>query len=743
MQSTDRKLPFSYLLMGVLFVIIVTVVLAGIWTNFETSRSNLETNAERLREITESHINASFRMIDTSLKLYDSTYNREMQDAFVLVMAEYGRAGGDPAKMDLEGLKARIGGMDVFVIDDRCVIGYTTKPTDLGLDFTVVYPEFVDYFGEIRNSSRFYPDRVVKDWTTGSMTKYGYMPTPDHRYVIELGLASEHFEGERRGLDYYDVVDEVRAFNPYLDDVLLFQTQKRLIHNASYVPTPEESAMLEYLIKVNRTTQVVADPGSRRTVVWEVVDMRDPDYGSDMSIFAKLIYDDALLAAQENRLAFMHTFAALLVLMTGGLLAAAVSLRVSRPIEQIAADVDAVAAGDLDHPIRPAGGYELSRLAEKTGVMVAQLREQIRQREASERRFADLVQLLPLGVFETGLDGTVTFANPAALQSFGLGPGDLERGLTVFSVIAPEDRARAEAVFGAVLAGEISRESEYAGVRSDGAAFSMLAYTAARYEGGAVAGVRGSFVDVSRLKQIEAEMRRMNAELEDRVAERTDELEAFTYSVSHDLRAPLRAIDGYSAILSKESGPGPGGKGKHYLDEIRRTVRLMNGLIDGLLALSRLDRQELVREQVSPGPLVMEVVSVVREQDLGRKITIAIGDLPPCSADRAMLRQVYANLVGNAVKFTRDASEPGIEIGAVAAGTETAYYVRDNGVGFDAAGAERIFEPFQRLHRADRFEGSGIGLATVDRIVRRHGGRCWAESTPGEGATFFFTLPAA
>ena len=169
----------------------------------------------------------------------------------------------------------------------------------------------------------------------------------------------------------------------------------------------------------------------------------------------------------------------------------------------------------------------------------------------------------------------------------------------------------------------------------------------------------------------------------------------------------------------------------------------MNGLIDGLLALSRLDRQELVREWISPTPLVVEVVAVVLEQDPERKVTITVGDLPPCCADRAMLRQVYANLIGNAVKFTGDAAEPGIEIGAVNQGTETVYYVRDNGVGFDMAGAERIFEPFQRLHRADRYEGFGIGLATVNRIVQRHGGRIWAESTPGEGSTFFFTLPAA
>jgi PAS domain S-box-containing protein len=742
MPSIYRELPFSYLMMGILFVIIATVVLAGIWTSYETSRTHLEDEAAGLRAMTESHINTSFRMIDASLKLYDSTYNEEMKDAFVVVMAEYDRTGRDPSRMDLEGLKDRVGGMDIYVIDDRSVVEYTTKPSDLGLDFTVIYPDFVEYLDSIRNTPGFYPDRVVKDWTTRRMTKYSYMPTPDHRYVIELGLASEVFEEERMGLDYFEIVDEVRSFNPYLEDVLLFQTQKRLIHNSSYVPTPEESAMLDYLLRQNRTTQVVEDPASERTVVWEVVDLRDPDYGSDMSLFVKLTYNDALLAREQNELAFVNAFSALLVLMTGGLLAASVARRVSRPMEQIAADIDAIAAGDLDHAIRPVGGAELSRLADKTGVMVDRLKEQIRRREASEQRFTDLVQLLPLGVFETDLDGDVTFANPAALEALGLGADDLRRGLTIFAAIAPRDRERATASFAAVLRGERAGESEFTGLRSDGSTFSMLTSIAARCENGAVAGVRGSIVDITRLKQVEEEVRRMNAELEERVAQRTHELQAFTYSVSHDLRAPLRAIDGYSSILSQTAAPRLEAREQHYLAEVRATVRQMNALVDGLLALSRLDRQEPVRERVAPAPLVLEVVGVVLEQDPDRTVTVTVGDLPPCCADRAMLRQVYANLIGNAVKFTRDAAEPAIEVGAVTAGAETEYYVRDNGVGFEMAEAERIFEPFRRLHRADRFEGFGIGLATVDRIVRRHGGRVRAESAPGEGATFFFTLPS-
>ncbi len=148
MPGVDRKLPFAYLIMGILFCIIATVVIAGIWSSYETSRSNLATNAERLQGITESYINTSFRMIDSGLKLYDNTYNTGMRDAFALVMAEYNLTGGDPAQLDLDGLQHRIGGMDIYVIDDRSVIQYTTKPTDLGLDFRAIYPDFAEYLDE-------------------------------------------------------------------------------------------------------------------------------------------------------------------------------------------------------------------------------------------------------------------------------------------------------------------------------------------------------------------------------------------------------------------------------------------------------------------------------------------------------------------------------------------------------------------------------------------------------------------
>jgi len=747
LRPVERKLPFSYLLMGIIFLIIVIVLLAGIWINHANSASHAKENAERLRAMTESHMDNSFRMIDTGLKLYDNTYNQEMRDGFDIFMAEYLDAKGDPSLMDLPALKDRIGGMDIHLINDHCVIAHSSSPLDVGLDFSVIYPDFCQYLRNIWNSSGYYPDRVVMEWYTGALTKYGYMPSPDHRYIIELALRSESFAGERMDLQYSDVVEEVKAFNPYLEEVLLFQKQKRLMYNTSYVPTPEESEMLDYILWENRSTQVITDENAGKTVVWQVIDLRDPDYAADMSIFAKLTFDDAMLNREIDNIGILHGFAALLVIFSGGLIAVTVSRKLSRPIEKLVEDVNMIAEGDLDHSVRPSPSLELSNLSDSIQLMVDRLKAQIRQCDASEERFMELVQLLPQGVFETDLNGNITFANPTAFEVFGYSLQDFERGINIFDILAPGDHLLARARFGEILEGKKSQGSEYSGIRKDGSTFPIMVYSAARKDQGIVNGIRGTIVDITHLKKVEEEIRKMNAELEARVAQRTSELEfatremeAFTYSVSHDLRGPLRAIDGFSHLLSESAVPCLDERQQHFINVIRHNVELMDSLIDGLLALSRMGRQELKREWISPEPMVREVMAEFLNQAPGRKIDVRIGSLPECYADPAMLRQVFTNLIGNAVKFTRKTENAQIEIGSLFRDEKTVYYVRDNGAGFDMKYANKLFMEFQRLHRQEEYEGSGIGLAIVERIIRRHGGEIWAESEPWHGATFYFSL---
>lgn len=220
------------------------------------------------------------------------------------------------------------------------------------------------------------------------------------------------------------------------------------------------------------------------------------------------------------------------------------------------------------------------------------------------------------------------------------------------------------------------------------------------------------------------------------------ELETFSYSVSHDLRAPLRHISGFVELLRQDASASLDEAGRGHLARIDKAIGHMAQLIDDLLAFSRMGRTEFLRRKVDLGALVGEVVEEVREASPGRDVLFRKGALPEVAGDRAMLRVVLMNLVSNAVKYTRTRERAEVEIGSVPGRPdEVVVFVRDNGVGFDMQYADRLFGVFQRLHRADEFEGTGIGLAMVRRIIHRHGGRTWGEGEPGRGAAFYFSLP--
>jgi signal transduction histidine kinase len=254
-----------------------------------------------------------------------------------------------------------------------------------------------------------------------------------------------------------------------------------------------------------------------------------------------------------------------------------------------------------------------------------------------------------------------------------------------------------------------------------------------------------AFVESLNRRRAEKVIRELNEEL-GRHVQQVDaanrELEAFSYSVSHDLRAPLRHITGFVELLHERDTSSLDEKSRHYLQVISESARKMGNLIDDILAFSRMGRAELMKSRVDLDRLVREVIAGLEEETRGRTIDWNIAPLPPVDGDAAMLRQVFANLVANALKFTRTRPRAEIAIGAVGdEPQETRIFVKDNGVGFDMKYAGKLFTLFQRLHDPEEFEGTGVGLANVQRIIHRHGGRVWAEGAPDGGAVFWFALP--
>jgi PAS domain S-box-containing protein len=386
-------------------------------------------------------------------------------------------------------------------------------------------------------------------------------------------------------------------------------------------------------------------------------------------------------------------------------------------------------------PLRDANGKIYATSGISTDISVTKRMEQI-QKERD--RFFDLTRDV---ICVAGFDGYFRTLNPAWENTLGFSMPEL-LATPFIDFVHPDDRTATQAEVAKLGEGgeTVNFENRY---RCKDGSYRWLSWNARAALPQKL--IYAAARDITEQKESRENIVRLNEDLRSHAAQletANKELEAFSYSVSHDLRAPVRHIDGFVKMLAKHSGGSFDEQGRRYLEIIADAAHQMGSLIDDLLLFSRMSRADLHPAGVAHNSLVDEAISSLQTETSGRNIRWQIASLPLAQGDPAMLRQVWINLIANAVKYSRPRDPAEIEIGGRDAGDgETIFFVRDNGVGFDMQYVDKLFGVFQRLHRAEEFEGTGIGLANVRRIVSRHGGRTWAESKPNEGSTFYFSLP--
>lgn len=378
----------------------------------------------------------------------------------------------------------------------------------------------------------------------------------------------------------------------------------------------------------------------------------------------------------------------------------------------------------------------------------ADLKKLYRALQESEEKYRHFVENAADIIYRTDGEGKFVYVNPISTRILGYTEKEF-LGKHYLEIFHPSFRNKARQYYATqFFTGQYSSYLEFPAISKDGREFWMGQNVQPLFEDGQIIGFQAVARDITERRIAEEEVRILNAELERRVAERTTqfentnkELEAFSYSVSHDLRAPLLTINSFSQFLAEHLADKLDDEGKRLLKVIRSSTQMMQNLITGMLMLSQSSKTELKSVPVDMTELAEATFREVAAPEVQKRIHFTISPLPEALGDKTLLRQVWSNLISNAIKFTLHRDVRTIEIGGRVEESRLVYFVKDSGAGFNMDEASRLFGVFQRLHTEEQFEGTGVGLSIVRRVIHRHNGEVWAEGKVGEGATFYFSLP--